>query len=838
VHSESSKADPQVTASAFAQSIQQHARSSLGQSWEDLSRRQRFACVSMAVRDLAVDRLIETQRRYREADAKRIYYLSIEYLVGRSLANNLSNLGMHQACQEALNRLGVDLNEIEDTEDDAGLGNGGLGRLAVCFLDSMSTLGVPGYGYGINYEYGLFRQEINGGYQVEKPDNWLAFGSPWEIMQPEASCLVPVYGHVEAGVDRHGNYNPMWLGWRLLVGVPHDFPIVGYGGQTVNLLRLYSARASHDFDMQIFNAGDYLKAVEQKLASETVSKVLYPSDAIPPGQELRLVQEYFLVACALRDIVRRYERDHPNLDAFASKVAIHLNDTHPALIIAELMRFLIDERDLAWDRAWEITQATTGYTNHTLMPEALEKWPVPLLERVVPRHLELIYEINRRLLDQVAAMWPGDHDRIRRMSLIEESQPRQVRMGHLCISGTHSTNGVSAMHSELVKTSLAPDFVSLWPERFNNKTNGVTPRRWLLQANPSLAGLITDTIGDCWITDLERLHEIEPCARDSAFQEMFMQIKRANKERLARFIAQSLQVSVDPASLFDVQVKRIHEYKRQLLNVMHIMHEYLSIVEDHKDPGVPRTYLFAGKAAPGYWAAKQIIKLINSVAAVVNSDPRVQGQIKVLFLPDYRVSLAEMIIPAADLSEQISTAGTEASGTGNMKLAMNGALTIGTLDGANAEIRDAVGQENFFLFGLTVDEINALRRSGGYQPRDLYRQTPALERVMDAFASDRFSPREQGMFGWIRDSLVDGGDNHFLLADFTDYVAAHDRVGDHFGQAAAWATSAILNTARTGNFSSDRTVAEYARDIWGIDPVSVGTYKAPSSGSITNRGPD
>jgi glycogen phosphorylase len=818
VHSTSSDVTL-AAATTFAESIQRHARSSLGQPWADLSKRQRFACVSMAVRDLLVDGLIETQRRYREADAKRIYYLSIEYLVGRSLANNLSNLGLYDVCHDALEQLGVDLADIEDSEEDAGLGNGGLGRLAVCFLDSMSTLGLPGYGYGINYEYGLFRQEIDSGQQIEKPDNWLAFGSPWQIIQPEESCLVPVYGHVEAGVDRKGNYNPMWMDWRLLVGVPHDFPIVGYGGRTVNLLRLYSARASRDFDMQIFNAGDYLRAVEQKLASETVSKVLYPSDAVPPGQELRLVQEYFLVACALRDIIRRYERDHSSLDAFPSKVAIQLNDTHPALAVAELMRFLVDERDIPWATAWEMTQATMSYTNHTLLPEALEKWPVPLLERVIPRHLEIVYEINRHLMEQAAAASPDDSERLRRMSLIEESQPKQVRMAHLCIAGGHSTNGVSGLHSELVKASLAPDFVNLWPDRFNNKTNGVTPRRWLVQANPDLAGLISSRIGDRWITDLDALGELEASAGDAVFRDDFMQVKRSNKERLARLIARTMQLDVDPGSLFDVHVKRIHEYKRQLLNVMHIAHEYLSLVEDHKDPLVPRTYLFAGKAAPGYWVAKQIIKLINSVAVVVNNDPRVQGQIKVIFLPDYRVSLAEVVIPAADVSEQISTAGTEASGTGNMKLAMNGAPTIGTLDGANAEIRSAVGEDNFFLFGLTITGVAELRKTGSYRPRELYQQNPALKRVIDALASDRFSPREPGAFRWVRDLLLDGGDAHLLLADFADYVAAQDRIGEQFRQPATWASKAIVNTARTGYFSSDRTVAEYARDIWHVHRV-------------------
>ena len=582
------------------ESIERHARYSLAQPWESLSPRQMFECVSLAARDLMVDRWLDTERRYREADAKRLCYLSIEYLPGRLLANNLSNLGIYDLCRETLGRMGVSLEAVEDAERDAGLGNGGLGRLAACFLDSLATLDMPAYGYGINYEYGLFRQEIDDGYQREKPDNWLAFGTPWEIERPEEACLVPVYGRIEHGVDREGRYNPMWMDWRLLVGVPHDVLVVGYGGRTVNLLKLFSARPSHDFDMQIFNTGDYLKAVEQKIASETISKVLYPSDAVPPGQELRLLQEYFLVACAVRDLVARYQRDHQTFDAFAAKVAIHLNDTHPALAIAELMRILVDERDLPWDTAWQTTRSTMGYTNHTLLPEALERWPVALLERVIPRHLQIIHEINRRFLADVASVWPGDEARVRRVSLIDQGDPSQVRMAHLSIVGSHSVNGVSALHSRLIQKTLAPDFFELWPERFNNKTNGVTPRRWLLQANPRLAGLITKAIGDGWMTDLERLEALEPFAADPAFRQAFADVKRANKERLARLIAREASVSVDPESLFDVHVKRIHEYKRQLLNVMRIVHEYLCLIEDGTPPAAPRTYVFAGKAAPGY----------------------------------------------------------------------------------------------------------------------------------------------------------------------------------------------------------------------------------------------
>jgi starch phosphorylase len=809
----------QLSAAALRESIERHARYSLAQPWESLSPRQMFECVSLAVRDLLIDRRFETEERYRQADAKHLYYLSIEYLLGRQLTNNLSNLGIQDLCRDTLRQMGVSFEAVEEAERDAALGNGGLGRLAACFLDSLATLAMPGYGYGINYEYGLFRQEIDNGYQKEKPDNWLAFGTPWEIDRPEEACLIPVYGRIEHGVDRSGAYNPMWLDWRLLVGVPHDVLIAGYGGRTVNLLRLFSARSSHDFDMQIFNAGDYLKAVEQKIASENISKVLYPSDTVLQGQELRLLQEYFLVACAMRDLVGRYQRDHQTFDMFSTKVAIHLNDTHPALAVAELMRILVDERDLPWDKAWQITQATMGYTNHTLRPEALEKWPVALLERVVPRHLQIICEINRRFLAQVASVWPGDHDRLQRMSLIEEGEAQQVRMAHLSIVGSHSVNGVSALHSRLVQTTLARDFNALWPERFNNKTNGVTPRRWLVQANPLLAGLITRTIGNAWSTDLERLRELEPHANDSAFQQEFRSIKRSNKERLARVILQTTSVTVDPDSLFDVQVKRMHEYKRQLLNVMRIVHEYLGLIEDDTEPAVPRTYVFSGKAAPGYWAAKQIIKLIGSVGSVINNDPRASGLMKVVFVPDFRVSLAEVIIPGADLSEQISTAGSEASGTGNMKLAMNGALTIGTLDGANIEMLEAIGAENMFIFGLTEGQIQTLRRDVTYRPRDLYTRDPRVKRIMDAFDSNLFSPKEPGRFHWIVESLLDHGDVYCHLADLAAYMDAQHQVDAVFRQPGSWASKAILNVARIGRFSSDRTVAEYAKDIWGIAGV-------------------
>ncbi|MDR3418500.1 MAG: glycogen/starch/alpha-glucan phosphorylase [Nevskia sp.] len=808
--------DIALSAQGLRESILRHARYSLAQPWESLSTRQIFECVSLAVRDVLVDRLFDTEQRRRQSDAKCLYYLSIEYLPGRSLANNLINLGLYDPCREALAQMGMDLEAVEASERDAALGNGGLGRLASCFLDSLATLGMPGYGYGINYEYGLFRQEIDHGDQKEKPDNWLAVRSPWQIERPDEACYVPVYGRIEHGVDRPGNYNPMWLDWRLLVGVPYDVLVVGYGGRTVNRLRLFSARASSDFDMQIFHEGDYMMAVQQKIASETVSKVLYPSDAVRPGQELRLVQEYFLVACTLRDIIRRYEAEHTGFDAFPAKVAIHLNDTHPTLAVAELMRILVDERDLPWDKAWQITQASMGYTNHTLLPEALEKWPVDLLEHVLPRHLQIIYEINRRFLEYVASVRPGDHECLRRMSLIEEGAPKQVRMAHLAFVGSHSVNGVSALHSKLVQTTLAPDFHRLWPERFNNKTNGVTPRRWLLQANPLLSGLIRRTIGDGWITDLDQLRGLESRAGDPAFRDEFLAIKRLNKERLARVIVETTGVSVDPGSLFDVQVKRIHEYKRQLLHVMHIVHEYLCLVEDGIAPVAPRTHVFAGKAAPGYRAAKQIIKTICSVGSVINNDRRVDGQLKVVFVPDYRVSLAEQIIPGADLSEQISAAGTEASGTGNMKFAMNGALTIGTPDGANIELLAEVGTDNMFMFGLAADDIRRLRAEGSYHPQDICAHTPRVKRIFDAFDSNLLCPEEPGLLRWIHTSILDRNDVYFHVADLPAYLDLQQRVSTEFSQRASWAAKAILNVARIGRFSSDRTVAEYARDIWRI----------------------
>jgi starch phosphorylase len=803
--------------SKLQNSIRYHHKYSVGKLWENASQDDLLNAVSLAVRERMIDGMLETEKRYQKESVKRLYYFSMEYLMGRSLGNNLYNLKMFDTCKEALMGMGIDLEELLEVECDAALGNGGLGRLAACFLDSLATLDMPGFGYGINYEFGLFKQQINNGYQKEKPDQWFSEESPWLIYRPEDSCIIPIYGKIEHAEDRNGYYNPMWMDWKLMVGVPHDMPIVGYGGHTVNYLRLFSARSSGEFDIQIFNEGDYLKAVEEKVSSETISKVLYPADTVKPGKELRLVQEYFLVACSIRDIIRQYLKKHDSFDDFSKKVSIQLNDTHPAITVAELMRVLIDEKDLSWKKAWDITQATIGYTNHTLMPEALEKWSVSLFEYVLPRHLQIVYEINRRFLHDVAVRFPNEPERLRRMSIIEEDESDKIRMAYLSIVGSHSVNGVSTLHSELLKTSLVPDFYELWPERFNNKTNGVSPRRWLNNSNWLLSELLKKTIGESWITNLYKLKKLENYAEDTSFQEEFLAIKKKNKEILASLIFETCRVKIDSDSLFDIQAKRIHEYKRQLLNVMCIIYYYLRFVEDKKLLPVPRTYIFSGKAAPEYFMAKLIIKLINSVGAVINNDKRISDYMKIVFIPDYRVSLAEKIIPGADLSEQISTAGMEASGTGNMKFAMNGALTIGTLDGANIEIMEEVGAENIYIFGLKVEDIFQMR--GSYNPLDLYNENPTVKRVMDAINSDMFCKKEPGLFKPIYEKILYEGDLYFNLVDLQSYINTQEKVSRDYLSSSVWVKKAILNVARTGKFSSDRTVSEYARDIWGITSI-------------------
>ena len=802
----------------FRDSILRHVRYTLARPDGGLVAREMFKPVSLAIRDLMTDRLLETEQRYRDQDAKRLYYLSMEFLMGRWLSDNLCNLGLMEPCRAILADLNIHLENVLEVEPDAGLGNGGLGRLAACFLESLATMGMPGFGYGIDYEYGLFKQEIVGGHQREKPDRWKAEGTPFYIERPQELCAIPLYGRIEHSRDSEGNRKQRWTDCKIVIGVPNDMPVAGLGGQTVNYLRLFTARASEDFDIEIFNRGDYIRAVEQKIASENISRVLYPSDSVMSGKELRLIQEYFLVACSLKDIIRRYRTSHAGLDDFPAKVAVQMNDTHPSLSVAELMRLLVDEHQVEWEHAWEITEATLGYTNHTLLPEALERWPVSLMEHVLPRHMEIIFGINHQFLRTVAQRWPGEIDRHRRVSIIEEGPEKQIRMANLAIIGSHAVNGVSKLHTELLKSSLVPDFADLWPERFSNKTNGVAPRRWILKANPELAALLTRTVGDGWITDLDRVRDMEKLSSDAAFHGEFMRIKRRCKEKLAREVLNTTAVRINPDSLFDVQVKRIHEYKRQLLNVMRIIHEYLTIVDDGVEPGVSRSYIFAGKAAPGYWAAKQIIKLINNVGYIVNNDPRVDHLMKVVFVPDYRVSLAEIIMPAADLSQQISTAGMEASGTGNMKLAMNGAITLGTMDGANIEIKDAVGAENIYTFGLSPEEVKWYQERGNYNPREVYNSDPVLRRVMDALASDRFCPDEHGLFRWIVDEILDRGDRYFHMADLPSYLEASRRADADYQRQETWASKAILNVARTGYFSSDRTIREYARDIWHIKP--------------------
>lgn len=807
---------------ALKGSILDHLAHSLGKTFEERSPRDLAASLSLALRDRLVDRMLDTRSRFRAAGAKRMYYLSIEYLLGRCISNNICNMRLSESCDRIMHELGVRLDEIRELERDPALGNGGLGRLAACFLDSLATMHLPGYGYGIHYEYGLFKQAIEKGRQVEKPDYWLAGGMPLQLERRDQAVLVPIYGRVEDHYFPDGSYMPTWVDWQDLVGVPYDIPIVGFGGDTVLYLRLFAAKASESFDMQIFDQGDYVRSIHQKVYSELVSKVLYPSESIAFGKELRLVQEFFLVFCSIRDITRRYLRQNKNIEAFPDYVAVQLNDTHPALSVAELMRVFVDERRLPWDKAWDLTTRTLAYTNHTLMPESLEMWPVELMEKVLPRHLQIIYEINHRFLQQVELAFPGDTDRQRRMSLIEETPVKQVRMANLAVVGSHSVNGVSALHSELVKTRLFPDYHDLWPKKFNNKTNGITPRRWLYAANPGLASLITDALGEGWVTDLDRLRGLEPLARDAAFAGAAATIKRVNKAQLAAYIVSTTGIVVSPDAVFDIQAKRIHEYKRQLLNLMGIILQYLRIVEDGVIPPAPAVFVFAGKAAPGYFEAKEIIRLILAVGQTINRDKRVADLLKVVFAADYRVTVAEKLVPAADISEQISTAGTEASGTGNMKFSLNGALTVGTLDGANIEIRQAVGPENFYLFGLTAPEVESLLARRAYNPWDHHAAHPEIRRVLDALSAGRFTPSDPGAFHWLHDKLLSPNERYLHLADFMPYVQAKDAMFADYADTRAWTAKSILNTARMGFFSSDRAIAQYARDIWDIRPAPPG----------------
>jgi starch phosphorylase len=806
--------DLDVLRRAFAD----HLQYSQGKDEHTATALDRFFAVAFTVRDRMMSRWIHSQQAYYRAAAKRVYYLSLEFLMGRALVNNLINLGMYENMRRALEDLGIDLEELIDEETDAGLGNGGLGRLAACFLDSMATLSLPAYGYGIRYEFGIFDQDIVNGYQVERPEEWLRFGNAWEVGRPEYQVPVHFNGRTEKKADARGQMRTVWVPARTVLGMPYDTPIVGYRNDTVNTLRLWRARASEELDLADFNAGDYLAAVEDKNLSENISKVLYPNDLTVMGKELRLQQQYFFVACSISDIVRRHLKIYDGFEQLTDKVAIQLNDTHPAIAVAELMRVMIDDHGVPWERAWDITRATFGYTNHTLMPEALERWTVDLFGRVLPRHLEIIYDINARFLDEVRTRYPADNAKLARMSLIEEEPVKQVRMANLAVVGSHSVNGVAALHTDLLKRDLFADFNELYPERFNNKTNGVTLRRWLLASNPKLAALITECIDGAWVTDWRELERLAPVATDKVVKKRFAEIKRENKEVLAGLIEFDSGIKVDLDSMFDVQVKRMHEYKRQLLNLMHVIALYHRLKEGKVKDVVPRTVIFAGKAAPGYMMAKGIIKLINNVAEVVNRDPDIKGLLKVAFLKNYRVSLAERIFPASELSEQISTAGKEASGTGNMKFALNGALTIGTLDGANVEIREQVGAENFFLFGLTVEQVKALRYKG-YNPAEYYRSNPELRGVIDAIANGEFSKDEPRLFQPIVDSLLHAGDYYMLLADFASYVACQDQVAKAYRDQNRWNEMALINIAKSGMFSSDRTIQQYADEIWKVKGV-------------------
>ena len=809
------------TVEAIRRSFEHHLKYTLAKDEFSATDRDRYYALAMTIRDRLVERWIQTSQTYYQWDVKRIYYLSVEYLIGRAMGNNVINLGLDEAVLEATRQLGLDWNYLCDLERDAALGNGGLGRLAACFLDSIATLELPGYGYGLRYDYGIFHQTIHDGYQVEEPDHWLRHGYPWEIERPEYQFPVGFGGTVTEGQSRSGRLLYRWTPAKTVMGIPYDLPVAGYGNNTVNNLRLWTAKATEEFNLRFFSDGDYMKAYEQKTLSENLTKVLYPDDRVEEGKELRFTQQYFFVSCSIQDIVRRFKATHTHLACFPDKVAIQLNDTHPALGVAELMRLLLDVEEMDWEPAWDITTRTFAYTNHTLMSEALEKWPVRLFEEFLPRHLQIIYEINRRFLRQVTNKFPNDVERLRRMSLIEEGAEKRVRMAHLSVVGSHSTNGVSRIHSELVKRDLFRDFWDLTPEKFNNKTNGITQRRWLLKSNPALAQLITERIGDGWITQLDELKRLEPLADDEEFKQDLRRVKRENKGRLAEFIRESNDVRVDPDSLFDVHVKRIHEYKRQLLNVLHIIHRYNRLKDNPALDLVPRTFLFAGKAAPGYAMAKLLIKLVNDLASIVNGDPDVREKMWVVFLSDYGVSLAERIIPAADLSEQISAAGTEASGTGNMKLALNGALTIGTLDGANVEIREAVGPDHFFLFGKTVEEIQALRRPGAYNPWDYYHRFPEIRRVLDCFQGHFLNLEQPGLYRPVWEALLSGGDPYLHLADFHSYVETQDAVDRTYQDTDRWTRMALTNIAHMGPFSSDRTIREYARDIWGVKPCPV-----------------
>jgi starch phosphorylase len=778
-----------------------------------------YFALSLAVRDRMVRNWLRTQKVYHDKDVKRVYYLSLEYLMGRILGNALINLDYYNECRVILDRDGYDLEEIKEQELDMGLGNGGLGRLASCYLDSMATLQLPAFGYGIRYEYGIFEQDIENGYQVERADNWLRNGNPWDLMRRSLTYKVQFYGKTETYNKGNGELGFKWVDTENVLAVAYDVPIPGYKSQVVNNLRLWRAKATVDFEFADFNKGNYIESVAKKDDSETISKVLYPNDTYVEGKFLRLKQQYFFVSATLQDIIRKYKIKHPAFDQFADKTCIQLNDTHPVVAIPELMRILIDDEDLSWDKAWEITSKTFAYTNHTVVPEALEEWSEQIFSNLLPRHLQIIYEINRRFVEKIRLEYTKDEALIEKLSIISTGKDKRVRMANLAIVGSFAVNGVAALHTNILKKRIFPDFNKIYPKKFINVTNGITPRRWLITANPLLSQLLNERIGDDWAKDLAQIKKIEKFVKDKDFIERWQQIKMNNKHALIELIEKEHNININPDSMFDVQVKRFHEYKRQLLNVFHIITLYNRIKRNSKIKMVPRTVIFSGKAAPAYYAAKMIIKLINSVADVVNNDPDVGDKLKVVFLKNYSVSLAEKIIPASDLSEQISMAGLEASGTGNMKFALNGALTIGTMDGANVEIREEVGDENIFIFGLLADEVVKLK-SNGYNPRGYYEKNAELKHVVDMIATNFFSPQEFGIFDDMIRGLMNV-DYYLLFADYQSYIDTQDKVAALYTNKDEWARKSILNAARMAKFSSDRSVKEYAEKIWKVRPVKV-----------------
>ena len=804
-----------VTTESLKLWFKHHLKYTLVDDKFSATRMDHFISLALSVRDHLVNRWLQTQQSYYENDVKRVYYLSMEFLIGRLLTNNLINLGIYDEYKLALDELGHDIHELEETEVEAGLGNGGLGRLAACFLDSIASLGIPGYGYGIRYEFGIFHQKIIRGYQVETADNWLRTGNPWEIPRPRSLVPVEFYGRVESTPNSKGAMKYQWVDTQNVMAMAHDIPVPGYKNDTANNLRLWSARSSRELELEHFQAGDYFQAVQNKHESEIISKVLYPADHNQLGKELRFKQEYFFVSASLSDIIRRYKKAHTSFDTFSDKVAIQLNDTHPALAIAELMRILIDLEKVSWDKAWEITTNTFAFTNHTILPEAMEKWSIDLFRRVLPRHLDIIFQINQQFMNQVQERYHGDMGKMNRMSLIEENHTKYIRMAHLSIIGSHSINGVAELHSSILKEKVFSDFHEMFPRRFNNKTNGVTPRRWLKACNPELSKLITEYIGDSWVRDLSEIKKLQNHIDDSQLIDRWKKIKTYNKKQLAKYIQDSLRFEVDPTSLFETQIKRIHEYKRQVLSVLHAIALYNRMRSNPEGFKTQRTILFSGKAAPGYAMAKLIIKFINSVADIINADSSLQGKLKVVFLPNYSVTLAEKIIPASDLSVQISTAGMEASGTGNMKLALNGALTVGTLDGANIEIMEEVGNENIFIFGLNADEVMEKKQSG-YNPREVYMQNAELKAVLDMVQQGFFPGPQGNLFQPILENLLDHGDPYMILADFQSFCDIQEKIGNAYLDIDTWTRKSIINVSRMGKFSSDRSIKEYAKDIWNV----------------------